>query len=177
MNANTNSLYYVLFTYAKWTIFCSRLCDGNFYANFELTFILFFYFIHIYIALPEWIFFKAYMRENFSFLFFFPYEFRNVNLLWLQQSPEKKNYQDLQHIQKNIFSVTSSVKFCTEEKDEKGNFKLFLYLYKFFHFHFKNKIWQNSRRDEFFTRIYRWMNHQCFFVRKVPFYSFTLRVH
>lgn len=90
LNANTNSLYCALFTYAKWTFFCSRLCDGNFYANFELTFILFFLF-HTHIYFRAWmVFLKRTWEKNFASSSFFSYEFRNVNLLWLQQSPGEK---------------------------------------------------------------------------------------
>jgi hypothetical protein len=130
LNANTNSLYCALFTYAKWTFFVAGCVMAIFMQILSLR--LYFFFIsytHILPCLNG--FFKAYTREKFCFLFFFSYEFQNVNLLWLQQSPGKKHYQDLQHMQKRFFSVTSSVKFCMNANDIKGNFKLFLYLYEF----------------------------------------------
>ena len=149
-------------------VFCSRLCDGNFYANFELTFILF-YFIHIYIALPEWIFLKRTWEKKFPSSSFFSYEFLNVNLLWFQQPPEK-SYQELQHIQKYIFFFAFIRDILHQGKTRK-TLIIFTFIAKIIFIKICARTC--SLHD---TNVWT-VNFFCHSFSKVSFYSFILRVH
>lgn len=91
----------------------------------------FFYFIYTYLVWMDFFFFKANMREIFSFLVFF--------FIWISEcefimtstvTRKKKNYQDLQHIQKISFLSHYWWYFAQKRKMKKE--ALFLNLYKFF---------------------------------------------
>ena len=126
------------------------------------------------------VFLKRTWEKNFASSSFFIW-ISECEFIMTSTVTRRKKLSELATNTKKDFSVTSSVKFCTEENDTKGNFKLFLHLYKFYSLPSQKIKYEKIPLGMNFALKHTggWTINVSlsFVVRKVPFYSFTLRVH